>query len=229
MTGEYMQEFIKQFNLTLTDEQLQKFEKYYTYLVETNEKFNLTAITEREQVYEKHFADSLAGCVYIKKSASLVDVGSGAGFPSFPIAIAREDVSVTAVDSLGKRVNFLCELSHMLNLNCTCVHSRAEDFARQHRQQFDVATARAVAPLNILLEYTAPLVKAGGLVLCYKTDESECETAKNAERLLGLKYQGCFSFHLPSGDRRCILKYNKVKDTPLTYPRGQNLPRKKPL
>ena len=229
MTGEYMQEFIKQFNLTLTDEQLQKFEKYYTYLVETNEKFNLTAITEREQVYEKHFADSLAGCVYIKKGASLVDVGSGAGFPSFPIAIAREDVSVTAVDSLGKRVNFLCELSHMLNLNCTCVHSRAEDFARQHRQQFDVATARAVAPLNILLEYTAPLVKVGGLVLCYKTDESECETAKNAERLVGLKYQGCFSFHLPSGGRRCILKYNKVKDTPLTYPRGQNLPRKKPL
>ena len=225
-----MKDFIlKQFNINLTEDQLLRFRRYYEFLTETNEKFNLTAITEESAVFEKHFADSLAGVGFISQNATVVDVGSGAGFPSFPIAIVRPDVKVTAVDSLGKRVNFLVQLATMLKLNCVCVHSRAEDFARLHRQQFDVAVARAVAPLNILLEYTAPLVRKGGSVLCYKTDEEERQIAKNAEKILGLNYDGAFCFRLPSGDKRCVLRYTKIKDTPLAYPRGQNLPRKKPL
>lgn len=225
-----MQQYLLQnANILLDDKMTERFETYYRFLVSENEKYNLTAITEHDEVWCKHFADSMLGSKFVPHGASLVDVGCGAGFPSVPLAIARPDIRPTLVDSLTKRVNFCTELCGKMGVSANVVHARAEDFAKDNRQRFDVAVARAVAPLNILLEYLAPLVRVGGSVVAYKTDESEVVLAKNAANILGLTFVSANRFVLPDGSNRCLLLYKKVKNTPLVYPRGQNKPRKCPL
>lgn len=225
-----MQQYLLQnANILLDDKMTERFETYYRFLVSENEKYNLTAITEYDDVWCKHFADSMLGSKFVPHGASLVDVGCGAGFPSVPLAIARPDIRPTLVDSLTKRVNFCTELCGKVGVSANVVHARAEDFAKDNRQRFDVAVARAVAPLNILLEYLAPLVRVGGSVVAYKTDESEVVLAKNAANILGLTFVSANRFVLPDGSNRCLLLYKKVKNTPLVYPRGQNKPRKCPL
>lgn len=225
-----MQQYLLQnANILLDDKMTERFETYYRFLVSENEKYNLTAITEHDEVWCKHFADSMLGSKFVPHGASLVDVGCGAGFPSVPLAIARQDIRPTLVDSLTKRVNFCTELCGKVGVSANVVHTRAEDFAKDNRQRFDVAVARAVAPLNILLEYLAPLVRVGGSVVAYKTDESEVVLAKNAANILGLTFVSANRFVLPDGSNRCLLEYKKVKNTPLVYPRGQNKPRKCPL
>lgn len=225
-----MQQYLLQnANILLDDKMTERFETYYRFLVSENEKYNLTAITEHDEVWCKHFADSMLGSKFVPYGASLVDVGCGAGFPSVPLAIARPDIGPTLVDSLTKRVNFCTELCGKVGVSANVVHARAEDFAKGNRQRFDVAVARAVAPLNILLEYLAPLVRVGGSVVAYKTDESEVVLAKNAANILGLTFVSANRFVLPDGSNRCLLEYKKVKNTPLVYPRGQNKPRKCPL
>lgn len=219
----------KWFTEKLNKMQLQKFETYFDMLIETNAKFNLTAITEESEVYEKHFFDSFIGEKHIPQNASLCDVGSGAGFPAIPLKIVRDDIKITMVDSLNKRVGFLRDVANELKLDAEVFHSRAEDFAKTHREKFDVVTARAVASLPTLLEYTAPLAKVGGLVLCYKTDESESSIAKNAEKMLGLKLKSTDTYNLPNGDKRCFIIYEKISTTPNKFPRGQNKPRTTPL
>lgn len=225
-----MQQYLLQnANILLDDKMTERFETYYRFLVSENEKYNLTAITEQDEVWCKHFVDSMLGSKLVPHGASLVDVGCGAGFPSVPLAIARPDIRPTLVDSLTKRVNFCTELCGKVGVSANVVHARAEDFAKDNRQRFDVAVARAVAPLNILLEYLAPLVRVGGSVVAYKTDESEVVLAKNAANILGLTFVSANRFVLPDGSNRCLLEYKKVKNTPLVYPRGQNKPRKCPL
>lgn len=225
-----MQQYLLQnANILLDEKMTERFETYYRFLVSESEKYNLTAITEHDEVWCKHFADSMLGSKFVPHGASLVDVGCGAGFPSVPLAIARPDIRPTLVDSLTKRVNFCTELCGKLGVSANVVHARAEDFAKDNRQRFDVAVARAVAPLNILLEYLAPLVRVGGSVVAYKTDESEVVLAKNAANILGLTFVSANRFVLPDGSNRCLLEYKKVKNTPLVYPRGQNKPRKCPL
>lgn len=225
-----MQQYLLQnANILLDDKMTERFETYYRFLVSENEKYNLTAITEHDEVWCKHFADSMLGSKFVPHGASLVDVGCGAGFPSVPLAIARPDIRPTLVDSLTKRVNFCTELCGKVGVSANVVHARAEDFAKDNRQRFDVAVARAVAPLNILLEYLAPLVRVGGSVVAYKTDESEVVLAKYAANILGLTFVSANRFVLPDGSNRCLLEYKKVKNTPLVYPRGQNKPRKCPL
>lgn len=225
-----MQQYLLQnANILLDDKMTERFETYYRFLVSENEKYNLTAITEHDEVWCKHFADSMLGSKFVPYGASLVDVGCGAGFPSVPLAIARPDIGPTLVDSLTKRVNFCTELCGKVGVSANVVHARAEDFAKDNRQRFDVAVARAVAPLNILLEYLAPLVRVGGSVVAYKTDENEVVLAKNAANILGLTFVSANRFVLPDGSNRCLLEYKKVKNTPLVYPRGQNKPRKCPL
>lgn len=225
-----MQQYLLQnANILLDDKMTERFETYYRFLVSENEKYNLTAITEHDEVWCKHFADSMLGSKFVPHGASLVDVGCGAGFPSVPLAIARPDIRPTLVDSLTKRVNFCTELCGKVGVSANVVHARAEDFAKDNRQRFDEAVARAVAPLNILLEYLAPLVRVGGSVVAYKTDESEVVLAKNAANILGLTFVSANRFVLPDGSNRCLLEYKKVKNTPLVYPRGQNKPRKCPL
>ena len=222
------QDIFAKYGYSLDQAQLQQFSNYYRYLVECNEKFNLTAITEESEVYAKHFVDSLLGESLIKRGARVVDVGAGAGFPSVPLKVLRSDIDVTMVDSLAKRVNFLKEVGALLNIELNACHDRAEDFAKKSRERYDVAVARAVAPLNVLLEYLAPLVRVGGKVLAYKTDESEVGASQNASKTLGLKLNAAHHFTL-EGASRCVLEFDKVKNTPSQYPRGQNKPRKNPL
>lgn len=215
--------------IDLTEQMQRQLEIYCQFLLEENQKYNLTAITEPSAVWEKHFVDSILGSVLIPQKASVCDIGSGAGFPSLPLKIARPDISVTLVDSLEKRINFTRTLCEKIGVSAHFFHARAEDFAKSHSEQFDVATARAVAPLPILLEYTAQIVKIGGFVLAYKTDESELDAVQNACKLLGLRYEGRNHFALPDGSNRCLLKFAKITHTPTKYPRGQNKPRKMPL
>ena len=223
---EYLQQ---QVNITLTDGMVEKFNTYCDFLRAENEKYNLTAITEVEQIWQKHFVDSILGSVAIPQNSALCDVGSGAGFPSLPLKIVRDDISVTLVDSLQKRIDFTEKLCENIGVQANFFHERAEDFAKGHSEQFDVATARAVAPLNILLEYVAQIVKVGGRVVAYKTDRSEVDGAKYAATLLGLQFETHHDFLLPDGSNRSILVYRKIKPTPSKYPRGQNQPRKCPL
>lgn len=226
MIKDYIQQ---QTNIELTDVMETQLQTYCDYLREENEKYNLTAITEPSEVYVKHFADSMLGSVAIAENATLCDIGSGAGFPSLPLKIARPDINVTLVDSLEKRINFTKTLCAKLNISAEFYHDRAEDFAKNHSEQYDVATARAVAALPILLEYVAQIVKVDGIVLAYKTDESELENATTACKLLGLKFEKSYKFVLPDGSNRCLLVFRKVAHTPTKYPRGQNKPRKQPL
>lgn len=220
---------LQQTNISLTDNMMEKLNTYCNFLLTENEKYNLTAITEVDGVWQKHFVDSILGSIAIPPKATLCDIGSGAGFPALPLKIARDDISVTLVDSLEKRINFTKMLCNKIDVKSTFFHERAEDFAKNHSEQFDVATARAVAPLNILLEYTAQIVKIGGAVVAYKTDLSEVDVAQTACKVLGLKYQTHHDFVLPDGSKRSILVYRKIAHTPKQFPRGQNKPRKQPL
>lgn len=219
----------QQLNICLTDDMVDKFNVYCDFLLAENEKYNLTAIKDVDGVWQKHFVDSLIGSVAIPHGATVCDIGSGAGFPALPLAIVRNDIAVTLVDSLLKRINFTQTLCDKLGICATFFHQRAEDFAQTHREQFDVATARAVAPLNILLEYTAQIVKVGGAIVAYKTDLSEVEMATNACKMLNLQFETHHDFVLPDGSRRSILVYRKIDHTPKIYPRQQNKPRKQPL
>ena len=216
-------------DILLSNEMQEKLNFYCKFLREENEKYNLTAITDEQEIWVKHFADSILGSVAIPQNASVCDVGSGAGFPALPLAIARPDLSVTLVDSLEKRINFTKTLCQQLKLTAEFFHERAEDFSKTHSECFDVATARAVAPLNVLLEYTAQIVKVGGIIVAYKTDLSELDGAQNACKLLNLQFETHYDFLLPDGSKRSILVFGKKNATPSKYPRGQNKPRKQPL
>ena len=219
----------EQLNIVLTEEMQEKLDFYCKFLREENEKYNLTAITNESEIWVKHFVDSILGSLAIPDGATVCDVGSGAGFPCLPLAIVRPDIAVTLVDSLEKRINFTKALCQQINLKADFFHERAEDFAKGHSEKFDVATARAVAPLNILLEYTAQIVKVGGIIVAYKTDLSELDSAANACKLLNVQFETHYDFTLPDGSRRSILVFRKIAPTPKKYPRGQNKPRKQPL
>ena len=223
-------EINNQINLIKNNEKT--FQKYFEKLVSYNEKVNLTAITEREQVFNKHFLDSILPVDEIKQDAKIVDVGTGAGFPSLPIKIVRPDVNLTMVDSLNKRINFLNELTSDLKIESTNIHARAEDFAKTNREKFDIAVARAVAKLNTLLEYLLPLVKIGGIVLAFKGSnfKEEIDEAKNAMTVLGGEYVKTLHFDLPNNEgERNIIVVKKIKSTPKQYPRDKNLPKLKPI
>ena len=210
-----------------------RFFKYYEELISYNEKVNLTAITDKEEVYIKHFYDSLLGAEFISENATVLDIGTGAGFPGLPLKILRNDIKLTLVDSLNKRIEFLKSLSPILNVEYDCIHSRAEDFAHStHRETFDIVTARAVASLNTVCEYTLPLVKVGGLFLAYKGSNAneEITSATKAISLLGGKIEFEKRFELPNNmGSRTIIGIRKILQTKKMYPRGKNLPKLKPL
>ena len=216
----------------LIDKHRNEFEIYFEELVSYNEKVNLTAITEKHDVFTKHFLDSILSIDAISEGAKIVDIGTGAGFPSLPIKIVRPDVDITMVDSLNKRVNFLNYICEKLKIKSTNVHARAEDFAKNNREVFDVAVARAVAKLNTLLEYLLPLVKVGGIVIAYKASNvgEEFAEAENAMEILGGKVLKSIRFDLPNsyGERHLVI-IQKIKPTPKEYPRDKNLPKLKPI
>ena len=228
-------EDLKKINIELTNEAFLNFEEYDKFLVEYNEHVNLTAITDYDGVYYKHFYDSLtlSLALDVTKPINLVDVGAGAGFPSIPNAIVFNNLNVTIIDALNKRINFLNELIAKLKLNnAKALHARAEEYAAFHREEADVVTARAVARLNILAELCIPLVKVGGLFVAMKSVESEQEflEAKGAIKTLGAEHLKTISVELPNQmGHREILVFKKVNKTPSKYPRQFSQIKNKPL
>ncbi len=228
-----IKEVFSKYVFSLSALQINQFERYYEFLISENKKYNLTAITEKNDVIFKHFLDSCLAEKNIIKNAKIIDIGSGAGFPSIPLKILRPDIKFVLVDSLNKRVNFLNELIKILNLqDVVAVHARAEDYIKDNREKFDYAVARAVAPLNTLLEYLVPYVKVGGECLIYKSQklEDEIETSQNALKVLGCKVEKIENFNIDEIDAvRKILIIKKCFVTPIKYPRGKNLPKTKPI
>ncbi|MBB3110913.1 16S rRNA (guanine527-N7)-methyltransferase [Paenibacillus phyllosphaerae] len=221
----------------LNEEQLRQFGLYFRLLVEWNEKMNLTGITEREAVYEKHFFDSvsLAFFVNMGKVQSIADIGSGAGFPSIPLKICFPHLKVTIVDSLNKRIQFLTHVVEQLGLqDVACVHGRAEDIARDisHRDRYDLATARAVAKLNVLNEFCLPFVKKGGSFAAMKGADPQEEIKESVRSLSELKSKVANTFHLKlpfeQSDRHIVV-VDKLDGTPKKYPRKAGLPLKQPI
>lgn len=237
MNQEQFIELLGHQGIVLTEQQLKQFETYYQTLVEWNEKMNLTAITEKGEVYLKHFFDSLTACFYFPftDSLSLCDVGAGAGFPSIPIKIAFPGIHVTIVDSLKKRIHFLEHLAEVLELeNVRFVHDRAETFARleEHREAYDVVTARAVARMSVLSELCLPLVKKGGTFIAMKGANGleELEAGQKAIKLLGGAVKEKYSFSLPLEEsERNIFLIAKEKPTPKKYPRKPGTPNRNPI
>lgn len=231
------------FDLILEEEKKEKLIKYYELLVEWNEKINLTAITEFDEVLKKHFLDSLSFVKVLdllgkRKSLNdwkMIDVGTGAGFPGIPLKILYDEAEITLLDSLNKRIHFLDETIHVLDLKkITTVHGRAEDLAKpgQLREKFDFCVSRAVANLSVLSEYCIPFVKKGGYFVAYKSDktEEEMKNAKKAIAILGGEIADCMEFLLPGTDmKRTLIVIKKVKNTNIRYPRKAGMPTKNPL
>jgi len=228
---------LKQMGIALSDHQMKQFLKYYELLVEWNEFMNLTAITEYDEVMKKHFLDSLSliKTYDVSKNRTVIDVGTGAGFPGLAIKIAYPELQVTLLDSLNKRIKFLDEVILQLGLTgVETVHGRAEDYAKpgKLREKFDLCVSRAVANLTSLTEYCLPFVKVGGEFISYKSEKmsEELEHAKKAISVLGGKYDRCEEFYLPESDIfRNLVVIKKVKETPKKYPRKAGMPTKEPI
>ena len=216
-------------------EQMDKFYKYMNLLIEWNEKINLTAIIEPNEIILKHFIDSITILKDIKDGSTVVDVGTGAGFPGIPLSIMNPTLKITLVDSLNKRLIFLQDVINELDLkNVELVHARAEEFGRnkKYREKFDIATSRAVANLATLSEYLLPLVKINGKVISMKAGNAsqEIEDAKKAIKTLGGNINNIEEFNLPQSDiGRTIIIIDKIKETPGKYPRKPGTPSKEPI
>lgn len=245
MTNDYSQMIkdFSSFDIELTDKQLDQFDKYYQLLIKWNEVMNLTAITEFKDVCKLHFVDSVSGYKFFdfsKEEFSLVDIGTGAGFPGIPLKIIFPQLHITLLDSLNKRLNFLNEVIDQLELNergsIKTLHGRAEDYciAKEGslRETFDIAVSRAVANMSTLSEYCLPYVKVGGSFIAYKSEKAqeELKDAKGAIHLLGGKLISADEFLLPDSDvSRTICIVEKKENTSKKYPRKAGVPSKQPL
>lgn len=234
---EILRQGIENLGINATEKILNDFKIYRDILVDWNQKMNLTGIEEEKEVYIKHFLDSVSAVTkgYIKDGLSIIDVGTGAGFPGLPLKIVLENTHVTLLDSLNKRINFLKEVSDSLKLsNIEFIHGRAEDFGKleEYREKYDIATARAVAGLPILMEFCVPFVKVGGYFICLKGPNAnlELEESKNAMEVLGLEFVEKIDVELPETHLdHNILVFKKVVNTPQKYPRKAGKPAKNPI
>ena len=227
--------YLKKLNINLSAQQIKQFYDYMNLLIEWNKVMNLTGIVEPNEIIVKHFIDSLTVLEKINQNAKVIDVGTGAGFPGIPIKIAYPDTNIVLIDSLNKRINFLNEVIKDLELkDIKAIHGRAEDLGRDknHREQYDIAIARAVAPLNILLEYLMPFVKIKGICLCMKgsnTGEEIKNGIKAIEKLNGFLLDSK-EFCIPGTDiKRNIIVIEKTAEISKTYPRKAGTPSKTPL
>lgn len=233
---------LKEWNISLNETQINQLEDYYKLLIDWNDKINLTSITEYDEVLKKHYLDSCALSLFFEnyrcfedKQFSLIDIGTGAGFPGLVLKIVYPESDIVLLDSLNKRINFLDEVIDKLSLdNITTVHSRSEDLARNDdfREKFDFAVSRAVSNLSTLSEYCLPFVKVGGYFIPYKSDklQEELPTGKIAIEKLGGNLDNVMDYSLPNSDiSRSLVIVSKVKNTPKKFPRKAGIPSKQPL
>ena len=236
--NEFSQKLIekcKEINIEIDSSKAEKYYNYMQLLLEWNEKINLTAITEPNDIILKHFVDSLTIEKNINKDVKVIDIGTGAGFPGIPLGIYRDDLDITLMDSLNKRIKFLDEViekNQLLNLDT--IHSRAEELARNKdfRAKFDIATSRAVAALNVLLEYMIPFVKVGGYCICMKGSniDEEISNSEKALKVLNCSIEKIEKFDLPGTDyTRNIIIVKKNGETSSKYPRKAGTPAKEPI
>lgn len=230
---------LKELNICLEPKQEEQFLKYYDLLIEWNSFMNLTAITEFSEVVKKHYVDSVSLIKAVpdlpEKSYTLIDVGTGAGFPGIPLKILFPDLKITLLDSLNKRVTFLKEVISSLGLKeIEAIHGRAEDFAKpgKLRESYDLCVSRAVADLSVLAEYCIPFVRKNGLFIAYKSENAldELDNSQNAIKILGGEYEEKKEFILPNSDiKRILFLIKKKKDTPVKFPRKSGVPSKEPI
>lgn len=224
-TGKYAAQILSKEKFNLSERQISQLDIYYDLLIQKNKVMNLTAITDAEGVAIKHFYDSLTPLIYssIDEGSTVVDVGTGAGFPSIPLLIARPDLKLTMMDSLNKRLLFLVEVCEQLDIDASIVHSRAEDAGNNklYREKFDYAISRAVATLPVLCEYCLPLVKLSGKFIAMKGSnaDSELNLSGNAINQLGGEIEDVKKFKLPTGEARALIIIRKIARTPSKFPR----------
>ena len=228
---EYILKEFDKCDISLSKEQGEKLLKLYDFLVEYNEKVNLTAITDFEEVVIKHFVDSILpfSKLRIDEGASFIDVGTGAGFPSIPLLIYRPDLEGTLLEALNKRCVFLEAACELVGVKAKVVHGRAEDYAKDKREQFDIATARAVAAMPVLCEYCLPYVKTGGRFVALKSVNENSEESEKAIKILGGKTEQILDYEITNGDNRRLFVIKKISQTPTKYPRNPSMIKKKPL
>ncbi len=228
---------LKNLNINMNNNQIDQLLQYYDILIEKNKVMNLTAITEYEEFIYKHFIDSLSlvRVCNLNNSMSIIDVGTGAGFPGIPLKIAYPNLNIVLLDSLNKRIQFLNEAIQELNLNnIEAVHGRAEDFGKNtlYREQYDICVSRAVANLSVLSEYCIPFIKKDGYFISYKSSniQEELESSKKAIHVLGGVIHKVDQFQLPGTDiERSLVMIKKVANTPKKYPRTSGKPSKEPI
>lgn len=221
-------------NIELNEEEIYNFYKYMKGIIEWNEKVNVTAITDEKMFIVKHFIDSLTVNKYLANYNSLIDIGTGAGFPGIPLKILNKGKKVTLIDSINKKLNVIKDITYNMNLtNLEIIHTRAEDLAKKsdYREKFDVSTTRAVSNLSTILEYMLPFIKIGGIAICMKGPnyEEELAQAKNAIKILGGELVKIESVNVDNEMERNIIIIKKIKNTPLKFPRGQGKPLKEPI
>ena len=226
--------YAKELGVELDDNMLSRFRLYASELVSTNKKYNLTSITEPDDIVIKHFIDSLTVLKYfdLDYGNRVIDIGSGAGFPALPLLIAKNGMlDVTFVDSVRKKLLFIEHALKVCGLKGEILHERAEELSHNadYREKYDVATARAVAPLNVLCELCLPFVKKGGFFIALKGANDETDIAKNAVKMLGGRIESVVSYKLPNGDARSIVMIKKISQTPTAYPRKYKNISAKPL
>lgn len=218
--------------LVLNEELYKKLDTYAQFLIEYNEKVNLTAILDPMEILRKHFIDSIIISKYvdIPKNSSIIDVGTGAGFPSVPLKLMRDDLKLALLDSLNKRIEFLNQLCDRLNIEAEFIHGRAEDVAKEdeYREKFDFSCARAVANLSLLSEYCIPFVKVGGQFISMKGPSEDLSEGENAVHILGGEIEKLSEYEL-FGEKRRIVHVKKISQTPPKYPRNSSQIKKKQL
>lgn len=221
------------YEISVSRETYEKMQVYAEFLVDYNQNVNLTAVTEENDILKKHFLDSLLLDKFcpIPQNGRILDIGSGAGFPGMPLALQRPDLDITLLDSLQKRITFLGKLCVLLKCPCKPMHGRAEEMAKkaEFRENFDVVTARAVASMPVLAEYSLPFVKPGGVWVAMKGPSESVKPALQAIRILGGKLQDTVAYQLPGGDARVIYVVKKVSQSPTKYPRNSSQIKQKPL
>lgn len=230
-----LKEEAMQFGIELSEKEQNNFYNYMKLLLDWNQKINLTAITEPKEVITKHFVDSLSIVRHINENDKILDIGTGAGFPGIPLKIVLEKNEITLLDSLNKRINFLNEVIEKLDLkNIQAIHGRAEEFNKidGNRESYDIIVSRAVAKLNVLLEYMLPFVKLNGRCICMKSVDidEELKEAENAIKILGGEIEKIDEIILKNTDiKRKIIVIKKVNKTPSKYPRKAGTPAKEPI